>query len=153
MRALAGDMPAREVIALLGLIPHPEGGHYIETFRDPCGPDPSQTGARGHSTAIYYLLQVGEYSHWHKVDACEHWFWHAGGPLALSISLDGTTAHAHHLGPDLRAGQRPQALVPAGAWQAAESLGAWTLVSCVVAPAFEFAGFEMAPPDWFPGQS
>ena len=82
----------------------------------------------------------------------KHWFWHAGGPLALSISEDGQKAYAYRLGPDLRAGQRPQAIVPAGAWQAAESLGAWTLVSCVVAPGFVFERFELAHPDWFPGK-
>jgi uncharacterized protein len=146
-RALSGDLSAREVIRLLDLKPHPEGGWYAETFRDGAGPD-----GRGWSTCIYYLLDVGEVSHWHRVDAGELWFWHAGGPLALSISEDGVTARAVRLGPDLRAGQRPHAVVPAGAWQAAESLGAWTLVSCVVTPGFRFDGFEMAPPDWFPGR-
>jgi uncharacterized protein len=147
MRAISGDLSAREIIALLDMKPHPEGGHYVETFRDTDGPE-----GRGHSTAIYFLLEVGEVSAWHRVDAAEHWFWHAGGPLALSISEDGQTARAIQLGPDLRAGQRPQGVVPAGAWQAAESLGAWTLVSCVVAPGFVFEHFELAPPDWFPGK-
>jgi hypothetical protein len=146
-RALSGDLAAGEIIRALGMRPHPEGGHYVETYRDPAGPE-----GRGHSTSIYFLLQVGEVSHWHAVDAAEHWFWHAGGPLALSISEDGATARAMHLGPDLRAGQRPQAVVPPGAWQAAESLGAWTLVSCVVAPGFTFERFVLAPPDWFPGK-
>jgi predicted cupin superfamily sugar epimerase len=146
-RAISGDLSASEIIALLGMAPHPEGGHYVQTFRDPEG-----LNERGHSTSIYFLLQAGEISAWHKVDASEHWFWHAGGPLALSISVDGQRAYGQHLGPDLRAGQRPQAIVPAGAWQAAESLGAWTLVSCVVAPGFSFETFELAPPDWFPGK-
>ena len=146
-RALAGDLSASEIIALLQMKPHPEGGHYVETFRDPAGPE-----GRGFSTSIYFLLQAGEVSAWHRVDAAEHWFWHAGGPLALSISEDAQKAYAHRLGPDLRAGQRPQAIVPAGAWQAAESLGAWTLVSCVVAPGFLFDQFELAHPDWFPGR-
>ena len=147
MRAISGDLAASEIIALLKMKPHPEGGYYFETFRDDAGPS-----GRGHSTAIYFLLQVGEVSAWHRVDAAEHWFWHAGGPLALSISEDGETARAIHLGPDLRAGQRPQAVVPRRAWQAAESLGAWTLVSCVVAPGFMFEHFELASPDWFPGK-
>jgi len=146
-RAIAGDLSAREVIRLLDLKPHPEGGWYAETFRDAAGPK-----GRGWATCIHYLLDVGEVSHWHRVDAAELWFWHAGGPLALSISEDGAAARAIRLGPDLRAGQAPHAVVPAGAWQAAESLGAWTLVSCVVAPGFRFEGFEMAPPDWFPGR-
>jgi uncharacterized protein len=147
VRALSGDLSAAEIIRLLDLKPHPEGGHYRDTFRDPAGP-----AGRGHATAIHFLLQVGEVSHWHKVDAAEFWFWHAGGPLALSVSLDGVSATATRLGPDLRAGQSPQAVVPAGAWQAAETLGAWTLVSCVVAPGFVFDGFELAAPDWFPGK-
>ena len=147
MRAISGDLSASEIIALLDMKPHPEGGHYIETYRDPSGP-----ADRGHSTAIYFLLQVGEVSAWHRVDAAEHWFWHAGGPLALSISEDGEVARAIRLGPDLRAGQRPQSVVPPNAWQAAESLGAWTLVSCVVAPGFMFEKFELADGDWFPGR-
>ena len=146
-RALSGDLSASEIIALLEMKPHPEGGHYVETFRDPEGPE-----GRGFSTSIYFLLQAGEVSAWHRVDAGEYWFWHAGGPLALSISEDGQKAYAYRLGPDLRAGQLPQAIVPAGAWQAAESLGAWTLVSCVVAPGFVFERFELAHPDWFPGK-
>jgi len=146
-RAVSGDLSASEIIALLQMKPHPEGGHYVETFRDLEGPE-----GRGFSSSIYFLLQAGEVSAWHRVDAGEHWFWHAGGPLALSISEDGNKAYAQRLGPDLRAGQRPQAIVPAGAWQAAETLGAWTLVSCVVAPGFVFERFELAHPDWFPGK-
>jgi hypothetical protein len=146
-RGLSGDLGAGEIIRLLKMTPHPEGGHFIETFRDHAGPD-----GRSRVTAIYFLLQAGEVSHWHRVDATELWFWHAGGPLALSLSTDGTlaTTKAMHLGPDLRAGQRPQAIVPAQAWQTAETLGAWTLVSCAVAPGFDFAGFDLAPPDWRP---
>lgn len=143
----AGDLGAGEIIRALNMIPHPEGGHYVETFRDAPG-----LGGRSRATAIYFLLQVGEVSHWHRVDAAEIWAWHAGGPLALSVSADGIAAQAVRLGPDLRAGQRPQAVVPAGHWQAAETLGAWTLVSCFVAPGFESAGFELAPGDWFPGK-
>jgi len=137
-------LPAAAVIAALGLQPHPEGGHYREVWRDtPPG------GGRGAGTAIHYLLAAGERSHWHRVDAAEGWFWHAGAPLALSLSA-GEGSTDHHLGPDLAAGQAPFLLVPAGRWQAARPLGAWTLVSCTVSPAFEFAGFEMAPVGWAP---
>ncbi|MBU2605072.1 MAG: cupin domain-containing protein [Alphaproteobacteria bacterium] len=146
MDAISGDLGANEIIRLLGLKPHPEGGHYAETFRAPALP-----GYRPASTAIYFLLQADEVSAWHRVDADEAWFWHAGGPLALTLSPpDGNGAEAFQLGPDLRAAQRPQVLVPAHHWQTAETLGAWTLVSCTVAPGFEFKGFELAPPDWRP---
>ncbi|MCU0881325.1 MAG: cupin domain-containing protein [Hyphomonadaceae bacterium] len=148
--AIIGDMPASEVIQVLGMQRHPEGGWYVETFRSSDGPD--ATG-RGWMTAILFLLEAGEVSHWHRVDAVECWFWQAGGPLALSISEDGQSARALQLGPNLRAGQNLQGIVPAHAWQAAETLGAWTLVSCTVAPGFRFEGFELAPPDWFPGKS
>lgn len=131
---------ADDVIARLGMKPHPEGGHYVETYRHK--PD---GGQRGACTAIYYLLRRGERSHWHRVDADEIWLWHAGGPLALRIG-GGTVT----LGGDMAAGQVPQAVVPAHEWQAAQPLGDWVLVSCVVAPAFDFAGFEMAPPGWEP---
>lgn len=137
-------MTADEVIALLGLEPHPEGGHFRETFRD------APAGGRGASTAIYYLLKAGEVSHWHRVDAAEVWHWHAGAPLVLTVSPNGHDAEARHLGPELRTGQRPQVVVPAGHWQTATSLGPWTLVGCTVAPGFDFAGFEMALPDWRP---
>ena len=144
MVALSGDLGANEIIRLLGMKAHPEGGHYAETYRS-AGED------RATSTAIYYLLQADEVSAWHRVDAEEHWLWHAGGPLALTLSPpDGKGAAAHVLGPDLRAGQRPQLTIPADHWQTAESLGAWTLVSCVVAPGFEFSGFELAPDHWRP---
>ena len=139
-------MNAKDIVQTLGLAPHPEGGWYRETFRDAPGP----TG-RAHATAIYYLLEAGEVSHWHRVaDAAETWHWYAGGPLALTLSPDGHDAQAFRLGPELAAGQRPQLVVPANCWQTAESLGAWTLCGCTVAPGFEFASFEMAPPDWFP---
>ena len=137
---------ARDVIARLGLAPHPEGGHYRETFRDPAV---DETG-RSRSTAILFLLDVGEVSEWHRVDAVEVWHWHAGAPLVLTTSPNGHDAEARHLGPDLAAGQRPQLVVPAGHWQTATSLGAWTLVGCTVAPGFRFDGFELAPPGWRP---
>lgn len=144
MVALSGDLGANEIIRLLGMKPHPEGGHYAETYR-------RADGERGASTAIYYLLQADEVSAWHRVDAEEHWLWHAGGALALTLSPpDGKGATPYTLGPDLRAKQRPQVTVPAQYWQTAESLGAWTLVSCVVAPGFQFSGFELAPEDWRP---
>jgi predicted cupin superfamily sugar epimerase len=136
---------ADEIIRLLELAPHPEGGHFRETFRDPRGAD-----GRAASTAIYFLLARGERSHWHRVDAAEVWHFHAGAPLALSIS-DGASTRVLQLGVDLAAGARPQAVVPAGQWQAAESLGDWTLVGCTVAPGFAFEHFELAPPGWAPG--
>ena len=138
-------MTADEVILLLGLMPHPEGGCFRETFRDP-----ATAGGRSVGTAIYYLLRVGERSHWHRVDAAEIWHFHAGAPLELSISDGHGHTSRNRLGAKLDAGERPQAIVPAGYWQAARSLGDWTLVGCTVSPGFEFAGFEMAPPDWEP---
>lgn len=141
------SLSADAVAALLDLAPHPEGGRFRETYRHT--PD---DGRRGDSTAIYYLLAAGERSHWHRLtDAVEVWHWYAGAPLRLSLSPDGRTSTAQVLGPDLAAGARPQAVVPTTCWQSAESLGAWTLVGCTVAPAFDFAGFEMAPPGWTPG--
>ncbi|HAY07454.1 MAG TPA: cupin domain-containing protein [Hyphomonas sp.] len=143
-RAIPGDLGAGEIIRLLNMLPHPEGGHYAETWRSP-------GEGRAAMTAIYYLLQADEVSAWHRVDAEEAWLWHAGGALALSLSpADGKGVSTARLGPDLRAGQRPQCIIPAGHWQTAETLGAWTLVSCVVAPGFEFSGFTLAPPDWRP---
>lgn len=140
-------MTAEEVIAALGLERHPEGGAFRETFRDTA----DRTDERGHSTAIYYLLQAGERSHWHRVDAAEVWHHYAGAPLSLHISYDGESLETLHLGPDLLTGQRPQGIVPPHAWQSAESQGDWTLVGCTVAPGFLFEGFELAPPDWAPG--
>jgi uncharacterized protein len=138
---------AAAVIAWLGLRPHPEGGHFVETYRHA-----PADGGRGLATAIYYLLRAGEESRWHRVtDAVEIWAYHAGAPLALTLSADGRHIAPYRLGLELAAGERPQAVVPAGCWQTARSLGDWTLVSCVVAPAFEFGGFEMAPAGWQPG--
>lgn len=140
------SMTARDVIATLGMQRHPEGGWYLQTFADG-----EQAEGRARSTAIYYLLEAGERSHWHRVDAVEVWHFYAGAPLTLRIS-DGTSVDAHVLGADLPEGQRPQVVVPKGAWQAAASEGDWTLVGCTVAPGFEFSGFELAPPDWEPGK-
>jgi uncharacterized protein len=136
---------AAQVIAALGLAPHPEGGHFRETFRDAAA-----GGVRAASTAIYYLLRQGERSAWHRIDAAEIWHWYAGAPLLLSVSEGGRAARRLRLGIDLAAGERPQAAVAARAWQSARSLGAWTLVGCTVAPGFEFAGFELAPEGWEP---
>tara|TARA_R110002110_G_scaffold5945_16_gene30081 strand:- start:58 stop:495 length:438 start_codon:yes stop_codon:yes gene_type:complete len=135
---------ADAIIDLLKLKPHPEGGYFTETFRDPQG------GTRPHSTAIYYLLKEGERSHWHRVDAAETWHWYAGGPLTLSLCENGKSPQTRLLGQNLNAGERPQIVVPAHVWQAAEPLGLWTLVGCTVAPGFDFAGFEMAEPGWSP---
>jgi predicted cupin superfamily sugar epimerase len=136
---------AQEIIANLNLLPHPEGGHYRETFRD------SRVDANGRaaSTAIYFLLARGERSHWHRIDAVEIWHYHAGAPLLLDIDdIDGQ--RTIRLGPDVLNGEQPQAIVPAHAWQAARSAGGWTLVGCTVAPGFDFTTFELAPPDWTP---
>ncbi|MGD9784768.1 MAG: cupin domain-containing protein [Hyphomicrobiaceae bacterium] len=139
------DLTADDVIALLGLAPHPEGGFYRETFRDA-----APAGGRAHSTAIYFLLPEGVTSRWHRVDAVEVWHWHAGTPLELLIAPNSDQANILTLGNTLASGARPQAVVPAGHWQQARSLGAWTLVGCTVAPGFEFTGFEMAPPEFAP---
>lgn len=142
------DLPAEQIIALLGLQPHPEGGHFVETFRDSAG----DGAGRSVGTAIYFLLRRGERSHWHRVDASEVWHWYGGAPLRLEIAAtDDAVPEARLLGLDLSAGQRPQAVVPAGAWQAAASLGDWTLVGCTVAPGFDFEGFELASASWRPG--
>lgn len=132
-------MTADQVILALALQPHPEGGWYRETFRD------GQTDAHGraHSTAIYYLLRSGERSAWHRVDAAELWHFYAGAPLRLRLKTGDADETAVVLGSDLLAGQRPQGLVPKGVWQAAEPMGAWSLVGCTVAPGFRFEGFEL----------
>lgn len=145
MIALDGSTAAG-IVRLLDLKPHPEGGHFRETFRD----EATDASGRSRSTAIHFLLAAGEVSAWHRVDAVEVWHFYAGAPLVLSLSPNGHDAEARRLGPDLAAGERPQLVVPQGWWQAAESLGAWTLVGCTVAPGFEFSGFELAPPDWRP---
>ncbi len=134
------SLAAGAVAEALGLSPHPEGGRYREVWRDR-----PAAGGRGAGTSIAFLLAGEEFSHWHRVDAAEIWLWQAGAPLLLEI--EGETLL---LGPDLAGGERLQAIVPAGAWQAARPRGAWSLVACVVAPAFEFEGFEMAPAGWAP---
>ncbi|RCW26013.1 hypothetical protein DFR48_104266 [Ciceribacter lividus] len=140
-------MRAEDIVAALGMQPHPEGGWYAETFRD------AADVGRGNSTAIYYLLTAGQRSHWHRVrDAAEVWHYYAGAPLALRHAPDGMTVETIRLGPAVLTGERPQAVIPANCWQAAESLGTYTLVGCTVAPGFQFSAFEMAPPGWSPGQ-
>jgi len=131
------------IIRALALAPHPEGGWYRETWRDRSG------AGRGAASSILFLLEKGQRSHWHRIDAAEIWLFHAGGPLRLSMAQDGELTE-QRLGPDVLGGDLLQALVPARRWQSAEPLGAWTLVACVVAPAFEFEGFELAPPGWAP---
>lgn len=132
---------AASVIRALDLRPHPEGGHYRETWRDM----PAH-GGRGAGTAILFLLTAAQRSHWHRVDAAELWIWQAGAPLELDIVPGGVC----RLGPDIAGGEALQGVVPVRHWQAARSLGAWTLCTCVVAPAFEFGGFDLAPPGWAP---
>jgi predicted cupin superfamily sugar epimerase len=136
---------AAAIIARLRLQPHPEGGHYREIHRAP-------GAGRSAITSIYYLLAAGERSHWHRIDATEIWHWYAGAPLLLSVSGDGIAIERHVLGAQLDLGQRPQAIVPPHAWQAAEPQGDWSLLGCTVGPGFEFAGFEMAPEGWRPGK-
>jgi predicted cupin superfamily sugar epimerase len=136
---------AEDIIAHLGLERHPEGGWYRETFRDERGHQ-----GRPHSTAILFLLPDGEVSHWHRVDAVETWHWYGGAPLLLKIADENGAVQEFTLGPNLSAGEHPQAIVPAHAWQSAESVGAWTLVGCTVAPGFQFEGFELAPQGWEP---
>ena len=138
-------MSAADIIAWLELKPHPEGGHYRETFRDSRG----DADGRAFSTAIYFLLARGERSHWHRIDAIEVWHYYAGAALNLQIA-DDDGRRVIRLGGDLASGEQPQAIVPPHAWQAAESTGDWTLVGCTVAPGFDFAKFEMAPPGWQP---
>lgn len=138
-------MDAREVIERLGLLPHPEGGWYRETWRG------ADAGDRPVGTSILYLLEVGAPSRWHRIDADEVWSWHAGSPLELTISPDGRAVRPHVLGMGLDHGERPQIVVPADAWQSARVLGDWTLAGCAVAPGFSFEGFELAPEGWNPG--
>ena len=137
-------LTAAEIIRKLDLKPHPEGGHYRETHRDARTQD-----GRAASTAIYFLLARGERSHWHRIDAVEVWHYYAGDPLKLEI-VDGSTELIVRLGPDVSADETPQVVVPARAWQAAETFGDWTLVGCTVSPGFVFEAFELAAADWSP---
>ena len=150
MAAILPRMQAQEIVRLLDLGRHPEGGWYRETWRAPA-PDGAAQGQRPAGTAIYYLLGAGDRSRWHRVDAVEIWHWYGGAPLSLTLSPDGRDTAPLLLGPEIGAGQRPQQVVPPGCWQCAVSLGAWTLAGCTVSPGFEFAGFELGPLDWRPG--
>ncbi|MCC7319381.1 MAG: cupin domain-containing protein [Rubellimicrobium sp.] len=132
-------MTAEEIIATLGLARHPEGGWYRETWV-------AQNAGRPSGSCIYFLLPAGECSHWHRVDADEIWIHNAGAPVILASAGDAAgPATERILGPDLKAGARPQALVPAGHWQTARSTGDWSLVTCTVSPGFRFEGFDLAP--------
>lgn len=137
------SLTAAGIIELLKMKPHPEGGHYAESWRAD-----AVSGERPTGTAIYYLLQAGEVSHWHRVDAAEIWHWYDGA--ALELSMPG---HVQVLGRDLAKGERPQIIVPPHVWQSARPLGDWTLVGCTVSPGFEFKGFEMAPQGWTPHET
>lgn len=137
---------AKAIIERLALVPHPEGGWYRETWRAEAEP-----GERGSATAILFLLEKGQASHWHKVDAAEIWLWHAGSPLRLDMAAtDADPVESIRLGPDVLIGEVPQQVIPANAWQAAEADRGWTLVSCIVSPAFTFDGFTLAPDGWRP---
>lgn len=174
---------AEQIVRMLGMQPHPEGGWYVEIHRsaqrvEPLSPErpgarrsvrgddrgaSAPLTSRAAMTSIYYMLERGQRSHWHRVDADELWAWHAGAPMELSIAptaddaagpgRTGERARAiavHRLGMDLAGGERPQAVVPAHGWQSAQPLGEWSLVGCVVAPGFEFSRFEIAPKGWTP---
>lgn len=138
---LTGD----DVIRTLELKPHPEGGYYREIYQDA-----PVDGSRGLTSSIYFLLRAGDRSHWHRFDAVETWCYHAGSPLEVAIWTAGRSVEKYRLGMDLSAGERPQLTVPAGSWQEEQTLGDWSLVGCVTTPAFQFAGFELAPADWRP---
>lgn len=139
-------LSAKDVIFTLGMQRHPEGGWYARTFEDQVNIE-----GRAQSTAIYYLLEAGETSQWHRVDAVEVWHWYSGAPLRLRLS-EGISVDEHQLGSDLANGERPQVVVPRRTWQSAVSMGEWTLVGCTVSPGFQFAGFELAKAGWEPGK-
>ncbi len=139
---------ADELIAALDLAPHPEGGHYVESWRAA-----TTAAARAPGTAIYFLLRAGEHSHWHRIDSTEIWHFYTGAPLALTTCPEGEAVEELILGGAFGAGQRPQRIVAPGVWQSARSLGDFTLVGCTVSPGFEFAGFELAPAGWQPGMA
>ncbi len=147
--SIPANLSANQIVDMLQMQPHPEGGYFAETFRDKV----TDEDGRAASTLIYFLLPEEVLSRWHKVDAVETWHWYAGAPLELSISPDGVEKEILRLGNDLLNGERPQGIVPRNGWQQARSLGAWTLVGCTVAPGFQFEGFEMAPEGWAPGNA
>lgn len=135
-------MHADDIIKLLELEPHPEGGYYRQTWE-------GEEEPRASGTCIFFLLKAGESSHWHRVDATEIWHYYAGAPIELSLSAtDAGPKEIHRLGPDLMAGERPQIIVQKDHWQAARTTGEWTLVGCTVSPGFQFAGFTLAPAEF-----
>ena len=138
------DKKAQDIIARLNLQPHPEGGWYRETFRD------GKAGERGAQTCIFFLLEKGQRSHWHRVDANEIWHWYAGSSLLVHRYASSDDQETVRLGPDVLSDESPQAVIPADQWQSTEAPDGWALVGCTVAPAFEFEGFELAPPGWVP---
>ena len=138
------ELDSEQLIELLDLTPHPEGGHFAETWRAPTD------GERASGTAIYFLLRAREVSHWHRVDSAEIWHHYAGAPLTLTTWADGGPVVSRRLGTDVVAGERPQLVVEPGEWQSARTLGDWTLVGNTVSPGFEFDHFELAEPDWQP---
>lgn len=144
-------MKADELIRALNLAAHPEGGWYRETWRAEAEP-----GKRAAASAVLYLIQAGQRSHWNRVDADEVWLWHGGDPVDLSIAVsDVGPSRAARLGGQIVIGEQPQIIIPAGQWQSAATASdgkvGYALISCIVAPAFEFAGFELAEPGWAPG--
>ncbi len=143
---MTSKLKAGEVIALLGLEPHPEGGFYRQTFADRL-----DDAGRPLSTLIYYLLADNQAGAWHRVDSAEVWHWYAGAPMLLSISRDGMAVTTERLGTNLVAGERPQVVIPPNTWQQAKVEGDWALVGCTVAPGFQFTKFEQAEPGWAPG--
>lgn len=138
---------ATSLIQGLGMARHPEGGWYRETWRAA----PATPGGRSAGTSILFLLEAGQRSHWHRVDAAELWIYQAGTPPRLSLADDDGRVTTQALGIDLGAGQRPQCLVRPQQWQATQAGDGWCLVACVVVPGFRFEGFELAPPGWSPG--
>ncbi len=146
-RSANDALSAGQIIRQLKLEPHPEGGHYRETFRDDEG-----HGGRAHSTAIYFLLAEGEISHWHRLDSVEIWHWHMGATMELLVEKPGGIER-NVMGSGLDRGEHPQVVIPKNTWHSARSLGDWTLVGCTVAPGFEFSNFELAPPDWHPSDA
>ena len=145
VQTMTADLTGDDIIRILALEPLIEGGHFREIYRDA-----PADGSRGVMTSIYFLLRAGERSTWNRIDAPQIWCYHSGSPLEVSTWIDGRSVEKHRLGSDLLGGERPQLSVPAGAWQAAETLGDWSLVGCIVAPAFQFSGYEVAPDGWSP---
>ena len=143
-------MTADDLIRALNLAPHPEGGWYRETWRADAA-----EGERAAASAVLYVIQPGQRSHWNRVDAHEIWLWHGGDPIDVMIAAtDAGPSSTVRLGGRVTEGEQPQLIIPAGQWQSAEPVAGdagYTLISCIVAPAFQFSGFELAPEGWEPG--